>query len=109
MSASQAAPAFFLAVVVILAVCKLVSAVCVRLGQPPVVGEMIAGVLLGPSLFGLLAPHWQQELFPKGPSMAIIYAASQIGLVLYMFLIGLEFDTNLIRHRVPSAVSSTTR
>jgi Kef-type K+ transport system membrane component KefB len=70
-----------------------------------VVGEMIAGVLLGPSLFGLLLPGLQQQIFPKGAPMGILYASSQIGLVLYMFLIGVEFNTNLIRHRLRSAVS----
>lgn len=105
MTQSELAIHFFLQLAIILAICRVVGMLARKIGQPQVVGEMIAGVLLGPSLFGLLAPHWQQEVFPKGPSMAIIYAASQIGLVLYMFLIGLEFDTNLIRHRVPSAVS----
>lgn len=96
---------FFLQLTVILAVCRLVGVAARWIGQPQVVGEMIAGVLLGPSLLGLLAPQWQQELFPKGPAMTIIYAASQVGLVLYMFLVGLEFDTNLIRHRVRSAAA----
>ncbi len=56
MTPVELAPAFFLAVVVILLTCRLVVLVAGRLGQPPVVGEMIAGVLLGPSLFGLVAP-----------------------------------------------------
>jgi Kef-type K+ transport system membrane component KefB len=66
---------------------------------------MIAGVLMGPSLFGLLLPGLQQQVFPKGPAMSILYASSQVGLVLYMFLIGVEFDIDLIRQRVRSAVS----
>src|SRR5215469_17736203 len=65
---------------------------------------MIAGVVMGPSLFGLLLPSAQQALFPK-PAMSLIYASSQVGLVLYMFLIGVEFDTNLIRSRLRSAIS----
>ncbi|MFB6720820.1 cation:proton antiporter [Kribbella sp. NPDC056345] len=105
MTQSELAIHMFLQLAIILAVCRVVGLLARRIGQPQVVGEMIAGVLLGPSLFGLLAPHWQQDLFPKGPSMTIIYAAAQVGIVLYMFLVGLEFDTNLIRHRVPSAVS----
>jgi Kef-type K+ transport system membrane component KefB len=76
---------------------------------------MIAGVLLGPSLFGILAPDIQQWLFPKlpfllengtkipHPSMSILFAMSQIGLVIYMFLIGLEFNTDLIKNRLRSA------
>jgi Kef-type K+ transport system membrane component KefB len=105
MSHSQLAVHFFLQLAVILGVCRLIGKAARRVGQPQVVGEMIAGVLLGPSLLGLIAPDWQQHLFPDGPAMSIIYAASQVGLALYMFLIGLEFDTNLIRHQVRSAVS----
>src|SRR5436305_3701658 len=95
---------FSLQLAFILAVCRLVGFVTRKIGQPQVVGEMIAGVVMGPSLFGLLLPGLQHELFPKG-AMAILYASSQVGLVLYMFLIGVEFDTNLIRQRLRSAVS----
>ena len=72
------------------------------LGQPQVVGEMITGVLLGPSLFGLLLPDLQARLFPK-PTLTVIYCLAQIGLALYMFLVGLEFDVGLIRNRMKSA------
>ncbi|MER7756992.1 cation:proton antiporter [Kitasatospora sp. NPDC097643] len=105
MSNSEIAIRFFLQLTAILAVCRLVGMLARRVGQPQVVGEMIAGVLLGPSLLGLVAPDWQHKLFPTGPSMTMIYVVAQVGLVLYMFLIGLEFDTGLIRHRIPSAVS----
>src|SRR5215813_5302063 len=96
---------FFLQLAAILAACRLVGLVARRVGQPQVVGEMVAGILLGPSLLGRIAPDWQAHLFPKGPSMNILYAASQIGIVLYMFLVGLEFNPRLIRNRVPSAIS----
>jgi Kef-type K+ transport system membrane component KefB len=104
-SNSEIAILFFLQLTAILAACRLVGLLVRRMGQPQVVGEMIAGVLLGPSLLGLLVPHWQEKLFPTGPSMTMIYVVAQVGLVLYMFLVGLEFDTGLIRHRIPSAVS----
>jgi Kef-type K+ transport system membrane component KefB len=80
------------------------------LGQTQVVSEMVAGVLLGPSLLGLFFPAAQQFLFPATvalpggdvvthPSMSILYALSQLGLILYMFLIGLQLDVNLLtRH-----------
>jgi Kef-type K+ transport system membrane component KefB len=96
---------FFLQLAVILGVCRIVGLIARRMGQPQVIGEMIAGILLGPSLLGLLAPQVQTFLFPKGPAMSIIYAASQIGLALYMFLVGLEFDTGLLKTRVRSAVA----
>lgn len=95
---------FFLQLVVILGTCRAVGAIVRYLGQPPVVSEMIAGVLLGPSLLGLLAPEWHAYLFPK-QSMTIIYAVAQVGLALYMFLIGVEFQASLIRKRLKSAAS----
>jgi Kef-type K+ transport system membrane component KefB len=104
-SNTELAIRFFLQLAVILGVCRLVGFLARKIGQPQVVGEMIAGVLMGPSLFGLLLPDWQHQLFPTGAAMSILYASSQVGLVLYMFLIGVEFDTNLIRRRLRSAVS----
>lgn len=95
MSPSVAAPTFFLAVVVILVVCRLVCLAAVRLGQPPVVGEMIAGVLLGPSLLGLVLPGVQAALFPDG-IRALLYVGGQIGLVVYMFGAGYEFSLSSI-------------
>lgn len=95
---------FFLQLVVILAVCRLVGRAARAVGQPQVVGEMIAGVLLGPSLFGWLAPGWQQALFPRA-SMTILYAVSQVGLALYMFLVGMGFRTELFRAKLRGAAS----
>jgi Kef-type K+ transport system membrane component KefB len=96
---------FFLELAAILVTCRLVGLLSQRLGQPQVVGEMVAGVLLGPSLLGRIAPDLQHQLFPPGPSNIVLYTAAQIGLVLYMFLIGLNFDVNLIKHRVSTAVA----
>jgi Kef-type K+ transport system membrane component KefB len=94
----------FLQIAIILGACRLVGRLVRPLGQPPVVAEMITGVLLGPSLFGLLLPDLQARLFPK-PTLTVIYCLAQIGLALYMFLVGLEFDLGLIRSRVKSAMS----
>jgi Kef-type K+ transport system membrane component KefB len=94
----------FLQIAVILFACRLVGRLVRPLGQPQVVAEMITGVLLGPSLVGLLFPAAQAWLFPA-PTKPIIYVLAQIGLALYMFLVGLEFDLDLIRHRVRSAVA----
>lgn len=93
---------FFLQLAAILLVCRAVGWLAKWIGQPQVVAEMIAGVALGPSLFGLLLPHMQGLLFPAA-SKGLLYAVSQVGLVLYMFLVGLEFDTTLIRNRLRSA------
>lgn len=95
---------FFLQVAAVLVVCRVVSAIATRLGQPPVVGEMIAGVLLGPSLFGLFWPEQQQALFPIA-SKPILFSEAQIGLSLYMFTVGLDFRFELVRERLRSAAS----
>ncbi len=96
--------AFFLQIAIVLGACRLVGRLVRPLGQPQVVAEMITGVLLGPSLLGWIAPDFQARLFPK-PTLAVIYAVAQVGLALYMFLVGLEFDLELIRNRIKSAVT----
>jgi Kef-type K+ transport system membrane component KefB len=94
----------FLQIAVILGACRLVGRLVRPLGQPQVVAEMITGVLLGPSLLGLQLPELQGRLFPK-PTLTVIYSLAQIGLALYMFLVGLEFDLGLIRKRMRSAMA----
>jgi Kef-type K+ transport system membrane component KefB len=96
---------FFLELFVILLACRVVGVLAKRLGQPQVVGEMVAGVVLGPSVLGELAPGIQQALFPAGPANTVLYTAAQIGLVFYMFLIGLNFDVDLIKHRAGTAAA----
>ncbi|NJL27974.1 MAG: cation:proton antiporter [Thermoanaerobaculia bacterium] len=116
MSQLELAIRMFLQLTVILLFCRGIGWIGRRFfGQTQVVMEMVAGVLLGPSLFGLLAPQLQAWLFPRQlelvdvggkighPSMIILYALSQVGLVLYMFLIGLEFNADHLRGRVRSA------
>jgi len=65
---------------------------------------MIAGVLLGPSLLGWLAPGFAGWLAPSA-TKAVLFATSQIGLVLYMFVVGMEFDVDLVRQRLGRAIS----
>lgn len=103
MSSFELSVLFFLQLAMILLVCRGVGWVARWLGQPQVVGEMIAGVLLGPSLAGWVFPDLQSWLFPAD-SRSLIYAVSQVGLALYMFLVGLEFNTALIGSRLRSAV-----
>lgn len=100
---------FFLQLTVILAACRLAGIVAQRLGQPQVVGEMIAGVVLGPSLLGRIAPDLQATLFPSGTANIVLYTAAQVGLVLYMFIIGMNFDVDHVRQRAGTAavVSAT--
>jgi Kef-type K+ transport system membrane component KefB len=95
---------FFLQMAFILAVCRATAWGFMKIGQSRVVSEMIAGVLMGPSLMGWLFPEFSAYLFPA-ESKAILFSVAQLGLVLYMFLIGVEFDVELIRKRLKSAAS----
>ena len=104
MTTAQLSVAFFLQMFVILAVARGVGFLARRIGQPQVVGEMIAGVLLGPSLFGYFAPELQQHLFPK-ESLKILYVGAQLGVGLYMFLVGVDFKTELFKSRARSAAA----
>ena len=96
MSNFDLAARFFLQLVTILTTCHGVSVLTRRLRQPHVVSEMIAGVILGPSVFGLLFPDAQEYFFPA-ESKPVLYVISHLGIVLYMFLVGLEFRTDLFR------------
>lgn len=104
MTPAQLSVAFFLQMAVILAFCKAVGALARRVGQPQVVGEMIAGVVLGPSLIGHWFPEAQKAIFPP-ESLNILYAGAQFGVGLYMFLVGVEFRTDLLVSRIRSAAS----
>ena len=76
-----------LQVAVILGLSRLMRRPFARLGQPPVIGEMVAGLMLGPSCFGWLLPSWSAAVFPPD-TLAPLNALSQVGLVLFMFLVG---------------------
>lgn len=107
----QLAVQFFLQLAVILLFCRIVGAVAARCGQPQVVAEMIAGVLLGPSLFGWLAPEAQHWLFPWDKTQATrdtqsyLFPASQLGLALYMFVVGMEFRVDIVRKKIKSSIA----
>lgn len=107
----QLAIQFFLQLAVILLFCRMVGAVAARFGQPQVVAEMIAGVLLGPSLFGMLAPEAQQWLFPWDQTekfrdtQSYLFPASQLGLALYMFVVGMEFRMDIVRTEIKSSIA----
>jgi len=104
MPTSQLSTYFFAQALIIVVLSQLVGRLAQRLGQPQVVGEMIAGVMLGPSIFGLLFPGLQQALFPKA-SMGSLYVFAQLGVGLYMFLVGTEFRADHFKQRARSAIS----
>lgn len=105
MNPAELFESFLISLLVVLATCLFFGHVSKYLGQPVVVGEMIAGVCLGPTLLGRLAPDLQVWVFPDGASMALLFVLSQLGLVLFMFVVGLEFDVSLIRHQARSAAA----
>jgi Kef-type K+ transport system membrane component KefB len=92
-----------LQIATILIVARLFGRLFRWFGQPQVVGEMIAGVVLGPSVFGALAPAVSAYVFPP-LSLDYLNALSQIGLLLFMFLIGLEMDARLLRGSTRTAL-----
>ena len=96
-------PLLIAQVVVIIVVARLAGSLLARLGQPRVVGEMAAGLLLGPSVLGALAPAFAGRLFPVA-SIGFLNALSQVGLVFFMFLVGLELDVSHVRRRGTLAV-----
>ena len=100
----QLAVQVFFQVGVILLFCRIVGAIAARMGQPQVVAEMIAGVLLGPSLLGLLLPEMSAQMFPKD-SMKVLFPASQMGLALYMFVVGLEFRMDIVQKSLKSSIA----
>jgi Kef-type K+ transport system membrane component KefB len=96
---------FFLQMFVILGSCRLCGWVMRRfLGQPQVIGEMIAGVILGPSLLGGVAPGLQHFLFPP-ESKPLLNVVAQLGIALYMFLVGIDFRSEDFKSNAPSAVA----
>ena len=87
----------------ILAVTRFVGWLFQKIKQPRIIGEMVAGVLLGPSLLGWLAPDFIATLFPER-NVDYLKSLSQLGLVLYMFMIGLKLDTKSLSERKHAAV-----
>ncbi len=86
----------FLQMTVILVTAGLMAVASKFVGQPEVVGEMIAGILLGPSLLGRISPETMNALFPP-TGLGPLYAFSQLGLVLFMFLVGLDVRLGDVR------------
>jgi Kef-type K+ transport system membrane component KefB len=92
-----------LQITVILAVCRIVGSLFQKIHQPRVVGEMFAGILLGPSLLGWVAPHFSAYLFPSS-SLGFLNALSQVGVVIFMFLVGLGINPKELKHQSHAAV-----
>jgi Kef-type K+ transport system membrane component KefB len=101
----------FLDVVLALGVVLAAAHVCGRLvqflGQPKVVGEMVSGIALGPSIFGALAPEWSAAVF-SAEARDAIFMLSQIGLSSYMFLVGCDLDMGLLDRRMAARAAGVS-
>ncbi len=93
----------FLQLLVIIAASRVMGRVFTSFGQPSVVGEMAAGILLGSSLFGLLAPDTFAFVFPA-TSLSTLKLLSQVGVCLFMFAVGMELNVEHVRRRAHTAV-----
>ncbi len=92
-----------LQIIVITAAARGLGMLFTKIGQPAVVGEMLAGILLGPSLLGWLLPQAESFLFPSS-SMGTLQLLSQVGVILFMFIVGMELDLESMRHQAHSAM-----
>jgi Kef-type K+ transport system membrane component KefB len=90
-------------IVTIIFVARFFGWVCKKIGQPSVIGEIIAGIVLGPSLIGLYFPEFSNALFPA-QSLGNLQFLSQIGLIFFMFVIGMELDLKVLKNKAHEAV-----
>ena len=92
-----------LQVLVIVVAARSLGSLFRKIGQPPVIGEMVAGILLGPSLLGWIAPAAQSFVFPSD-SLDPLKLLSQIGVILFMFVVGIELNLDHLRDKADAAV-----
>lgn len=92
-----------LQIAAILAVARAFAYLFAKLGQPSVIGEIVAGIVMGPSVVGYWFPGAFGFLFPAG-SLDDLHLLSQVGLVLFMFVIGMELDLGILRGRLHTAL-----
>lgn len=92
-----------LQIVIILLTVRLFGWICSKIGQPTVIGEIIAGIVLGPSLLEALFPAVSMVIFPK-ESLGNIAMLSQIGLLLFMFIVGMELDLKVLKSKAHDAI-----
>lgn len=93
----------FIQLLVIIGASRVAGAIFTKLGQPAVMGEMVAGILLGPSLLGWVSPEVFKFVFPA-TSLGTLKLLSQIGVCLFMFTVGMELDVRQVRHKAHTAV-----
>jgi Kef-type K+ transport system membrane component KefB len=96
---AHAVAALFVVIAIVMLAARLLGAAMLRIGQPRVMGEVLAGIALGPTLLGRIAPEVQAAIFPSDiiPSIGV---AANLGLIFYMFLVGLELDFAQLKGRI---------
>lgn len=90
-------------IITIILVARLFGYLCKKIGQPRVIGEILAGIVLGPSLVGMYFPEFSATLFPI-ESLGNLQFLSQIGLILFMFVVGMELDLKILKNQAREAV-----
>jgi Kef-type K+ transport system membrane component KefB len=90
-------------IVVIILAARFLGWLCTKIRQPSVIGEMLAGILLGPTLIGSLFPEFSALIFPEH-SLGNIQILSQIGLVFFMFIVGMELDLKVLKSKATDAI-----
>jgi Kef-type K+ transport system membrane component KefB len=100
---SQPLAVLLLQIVVILMAARLLGLLFERLGQPAVIGEVVAGLLLGPSFLGWAVPEVKASLFPSS-SLGALRLFAEVGVILFMFLVGMELEPRHLRPRVKAAI-----
>jgi Kef-type K+ transport system membrane component KefB len=90
-------------IVMIILVARLFGWIFKKIGQPTVIGEIIAGIVLGPSVVGFYFPGFSASLFPV-ESLGNLKFLSQIGLILFMFVIGMELDIKILKNKASEAI-----
>ena len=93
-----------LQILVIIAAARLLGAAARYFGQPPVIGEIAAGIALGPSLLGAWFPGVSAQLFPAA-SLGLLQILAQVGVILFMFVVGLDLDWKAVRTKAHAAVA----
>lgn len=102
-SMTAALSVLLLQIVVIVIIVRIFGYLFSKIKQPAVIGEMVAGIVLGPSVLGLFFPSVSHFIFPAS-SLGNLQFLSQVGLILFMFVIGMELDINVIRKQAREAV-----
>ena len=108
MAADHTTAIFITELILLLFFGRLIGEAMTRIGQPAIFGQLLAGVLLGPSVFGALLPEWRHVVFPGTPALkSMIDAVSKIGILLLLLLTGMETNLALVNRRRRAVISTS--